>query len=205
MHPSRPIVTIIINNIITTNLWFSFQVGILSFGALAGCEKGYPSGQVIHVHMMMMIWLWCYLSIFVHMMLISWWFGVDIMRILWIHYEDIMRKIWGYIMGILWGYYEDIVWILVKWQCVDMIAEILISSDRNKALRTISLILNFTGARAQVHWLDSGHHWHRLWGSVWLERQPRKPGKFTSPMILRRKAKISLATAIVYLYSMFSM
>jgi len=23
------------------------QVGILSFGALAGCEKGYPSGQVL--------------------------------------------------------------------------------------------------------------------------------------------------------------
>ena len=23
------------------------QVGILSFGALAGCEKGYPSGQVM--------------------------------------------------------------------------------------------------------------------------------------------------------------
>ena len=27
-------------------LKFRFQVGILSFGALAGCEKGYPSGQV---------------------------------------------------------------------------------------------------------------------------------------------------------------
>ena len=26
-----------------------FQVGILSFGALAGCEKGYPSGQVSHL------------------------------------------------------------------------------------------------------------------------------------------------------------
>ena len=27
-----------------------FQVGILSFGALAGCEKGYPSGQVFVAH-----------------------------------------------------------------------------------------------------------------------------------------------------------
>ena len=26
------------------------QVGILSFGALAGCEKGYPSGQVFEVY-----------------------------------------------------------------------------------------------------------------------------------------------------------
>ena len=28
---------------------FFFQVGILSFGALAGCEKGYPSGQVCFI------------------------------------------------------------------------------------------------------------------------------------------------------------
>ena len=30
-----------------------FQVGILSFGALAGCEKGYPSGQVSIPSMML--------------------------------------------------------------------------------------------------------------------------------------------------------
>ena len=26
---------------------FHFKVGILSFGALAGCELGYPSGQIL--------------------------------------------------------------------------------------------------------------------------------------------------------------
>ena len=42
-------------------------------------------------------------------------------------------------------------WILVKWQCVDMIAEILISSDRNKACRIISFILNSSILQVLVH------------------------------------------------------
>ena len=64
---------------------------------------------------------------------------------------------------IYWWYDEDM---------EDVIDGIWIDGiqEENYSCKTF-LISDFTGACAQVHWLDSGHHWNRLWRSFWLIRQ----------------------------------